>query len=91
MTGQQVKQILSENNVNLAKLASDLGISPQALNSRLKAETFKHAYLVEITQILKRDIFGISHQDYSNLLSLLVKKDEQIDRLLSIIEELTNK
>lgn len=91
MKGSEVRQILADNKVNLAKLAAELGISPQALSSRLNADVFKRAYLIEMTQVLGRDLFGVAYQDYSHLLDLLSKKDEQIDRLISIIENLGGK
>ena len=91
MKGSEVRQILADNKVNLAKLAAELGISPQALCSRLNADVFKRAYLIEMTQVLGRDLFGVAYQDYSHLLDLLSKKDEQIDRLISIIENLGGK
>lgn len=91
MKGSEVRQILADNKVNLAKLAAELGITPQALSSRLNADVFKRAYLIEMTQVLGRDLFGVAYQDYSHLLDLLSKKDEQIDRLISIIENLGGK
>lgn len=59
MEGNDVRKILLANQINLAWLAEKLGISPQGLNSRLNARVFKHSYLLEITQILKKDIFGL--------------------------------
>ena len=58
MTGQQVRDILYSEKINLAQLAEQLGISPQGLNSRLNAKNFKSGYLLEITNALGRDIFG---------------------------------
>ncbi len=58
MTGQQVRDILYAEKINLAQLAEQLGISPQGLNSRLNAKNFKSGYLLEITNALGRDIFG---------------------------------
>lgn len=58
MTGQQVRDILYAEKINLAQLAEQLGISPQGLNSRLNAKSFKSGYLLEITNVIGRDIFG---------------------------------
>lgn len=58
-SGKEVRYILKKNNVNLAWLAEQLGIQPQTLHSRLNAEIFKSSYMLEINQILKKDIFGI--------------------------------
>lgn len=60
MTGNEVRQILADNNINLALLADKLGITPQGLQSRLKTKNFKSGYLAEITDALGKDIFGNS-------------------------------
>lgn len=59
MSGKEARYILKQNSVNLAWLSEQLGILPQSLNSRLNAEEFKPAYMLEINQILKKDIFDI--------------------------------
>lgn len=59
MEGQEVRKILLANKVNLSWLAERLGISPQALNSRFNVKEFKRSYLIEMTQILEHDYFGI--------------------------------
>ena len=59
MEGNEVRKTLQANHINLAWLARQLGITPQALSSRLNAQIFKPGYLIEITQILGKDIFGI--------------------------------
>lgn len=58
MDGNEVRKALQDNHINLAWLAEEWGISPQALSSRLNAKMFKPGYLIEITQILGKDIFG---------------------------------
>lgn len=60
MTGNEAKQILQENGINLSQLAEELNISPQAFSSRLNARIFKQSYQLEINSVLKRDIFDIS-------------------------------
>ena len=62
MTGNEVKKTLQTNQVNLAWLARRLDITPQALSSRLNARTFKPGYLIEMTRILGKDIFGVDVQ-----------------------------
>lgn len=59
MTGNEVRKALQANHINLAWLARQLDITPQALSSRLNAQIFKPSYLMEITQILGKNIFGI--------------------------------
>ena len=62
MSGKEARYILKQNSVNLAWLAEQLEISPQALNSRLNADTFTRANQMEINSILKKDVFGIGEQ-----------------------------
>ena len=59
MSGKEARYILKQNSINLAWLAEQIGISPQALNSRLNADVFSRSNMIEINQIMKRDIFGI--------------------------------
>lgn len=58
ITGKEVRYILRQNRVNLRQLADAIGISPQALNSRLNATVFSPLHLDEITDALGRDLFG---------------------------------
>ena len=58
ITGKEVRYILRQNRVNLRQLADAIGISPQALNSRLNAPVFSPLHLDEITDALGRDLFG---------------------------------
>lgn len=59
MEGNEVRKALQAKHINLAWLAEEWGITPQALSSRLNAKMFKPGYLIEITRILGKDIFGI--------------------------------
>ena len=59
MEGNDVRKALQDNHINLAWLAEEWGITPQALSARLNVKMFKRGYLIEITQILGKDIFGI--------------------------------
>ena len=63
MTGKEARQILADNKINLAWLAGQMGISPQTLNSRLHAQDFKIMYIMHITSILHKDIFGIGYDE----------------------------
>ena len=63
MTGKEARQILADNKINLAWLAGQMGISPQTLNSRLHAQDFKIMYIMHITLILHKDIFGIGYDE----------------------------
>lgn len=60
MSGEEVRKALKERQINLAWLSKQLNITPQALNTRLNAKDFKQAYILEITNVLKSNIFEFS-------------------------------
>lgn len=68
MTGNEVRHILAQNHINLAWLASELGITPQNLQSRLSVKNFKTGYLTEMIDVIGKDIFQTT-QHKSNELS----------------------
>lgn len=68
ISGKEVRYLLKQNSVNLSWLSEQLGISAQALQERLKAQEFKPAYLLEIVNVLGKDIFGIHGDDGNGLL-----------------------
>lgn len=59
ITGKEARYILKRNRVNLADLASRIGISPQSLQSRLNVEDFGYARQLEINNALGQNIFDI--------------------------------
>lgn len=63
MEGKQIRNLLQKHRVNLTWLSEQLGISNQALNSRLNAREFKLSYMHEITTALGYDIFGLPVTD----------------------------
>ena len=67
-SGKEVRYLLKQNNVNLSWLSEQLGISAQALQERLKAQEFKSGYLLEISNVLGKDIFGMQDGDGNSLL-----------------------
>lgn len=68
LSGKEVRYILQQNKVNLAWLSQQLGITPQTMQSRLTAKEFKNGYLLEITNVLERDIFGLEDENGNSLL-----------------------
>ena len=68
VTGKEVRYTLLQNNINLSWLSQQLGISPQTLQSRLNAQEFKRGYMLEITNVLGRDIFGLDNEQGSSLM-----------------------
>ena len=59
ITGKEARYILKRNHVNLADLASRLGISPQSMQSRLNVDNFGYARQMEINNALGQNIFDI--------------------------------
>lgn len=115
---QLIKDIAEQKNIPLATIASELGITPQALSKLMRNNSTKIDTLEKIAQILKVSVTvffddgvnggvrfarasenGMANagdnvtlsKESENFLALLAKKDEQIDRLLSIIEKLNEK
>ena len=68
VTGKEVRYTLSQNNINLAWLSQQLGITPQTLQSRLNAQEFKRGYMLEITNVIGRDIFGLDNEQGNPLM-----------------------
>jgi len=68
ISGKEVRYLLKQNSVNLSWLAEKMGISAQALQERLKAQEFKAGYLLEISNVLGKDIFGMQDSDGNSLL-----------------------
>lgn len=60
MTGPEVKEILLRNGIVLTELANNLGITPQTLNGRLGVKYFKPEYMLQINEVLGKDLFGLS-------------------------------
>lgn len=60
MTGDEVRDILKKNGINLSALAEKIGISNQSLNSRFNVKYFKPEYLQQMNEVLGRDLFGLS-------------------------------
>jgi transcriptional regulator with XRE-family HTH domain len=109
MTGEELKSIIANEGYKLADIAEALGMTPQNLNSRLKAKVIRKEFLNEIERIIKKDISSVYlqmanaengstavagngntiNQETKQFIELLKKKDEQIDRLLTIIENIS--
>ena len=68
LSGKDVRYLLKQNSVNLSWLSEQLGISAQALQERLKAQEFKAGYLLEISNVLGKDIFGLQDGDGNSIL-----------------------
>lgn len=89
MTGNELRNILKANGVVLAELARSLGMSQQVLNSRLSVKNLKIDFINDVQDATGINVMNEQHgspSSYDNLIELLKKKDEQIDRLISLLE-----
>ena len=68
LSGKEVRYLLKQNSVNLSWLSEQLGISPQSMQERLKAQEFKQGYMIEIANVLGKDIFGLQGSDGNSML-----------------------
>lgn len=100
MSGKELKEILREEGINLADLAKKLGFdNDQRLHSALKAEDVKSGLIESIAKA--KDTSGAVASDNSvavsgtgnsvnsiseRFIALLEKKDEQMDRLIGLLE-----
>lgn len=111
---QLIKDIAEQKNIPLTYIATELGITPQALSKLMRNNSTKIDTLEKIAQILKVSVTVFFDDGKNNirfaraaengmanagdnvtlssesegLIAMLAKKDEQIDRLLAIIEKL---
>lgn len=87
MSGEEVRRALKERQINLSWLATQLNITPQALNTRLNARDFKQAYLLEITEVLQMNIFELPERNSAQaIVNISVCEDlsKGIERLPSL-------
>lgn len=103
MTGQKIKDILRSEGITIADVARMLGHNgDQRLHSALKSEDVKSGLIEDIARVTNKGSgntvatdHGIAVSGDSNqinalsekFIALLEKKDEQMDRLIGIIEK----
>jgi transcriptional regulator with XRE-family HTH domain len=56
MSGDEMRKILSDNNIKLKELAETLNISPQTLNSRLNAKEMKLETIKDIAKSINKSL-----------------------------------
>lgn len=95
MDGLTLKQIIERTGRKTADVAKGIGITPQSLNSVFHSDDVKSGTIEKVAQFL-----GLSmHQMYAQATpaekengvppyNTIKKRDEQIDRLLAIIEKM---
>lgn len=93
MTGNELKRILLWNGVGITDLASKLGLSQQALSNRLTVKSVKSGFIKQIEEVVgfKIEEPSPAGTETQQFIELLKKKDEQIDRLISLLENKQNR
>ena len=102
MTGDKLKTILRQTGLSMAEISRRLGVIPQNLDVYLRSNDIKTGLLERLAEILDKDIswfysgepFGVQSSSISvnmndenaALVAQLREKDEQISRLMGIIE-----
>lgn len=93
MNGEQLKAIIERSGIRTNEMAKRLGILPQQLNQIFHAADVKSGVLEKVAQIME---VSISHLYGENSTGnggvpydVIKKRDEQIDKLLNIIHEMS--
>lgn len=90
MTGEELKKLIVDKGFVLNDLAKELGITPQLLNRRLSVKAVKLDFIEKVEAALNIKLMEKPQADdgmMSAFIRLLQKKDEQIDRLIRLLEE----
>lgn len=102
MTGNELKAILRQTDLSMAEISRRLGTIPQNLQTYFKADDVRSSVLERLAEALGKDIswfysgepFGVQpssisvnmNDENAALVAQLREKDEQISRLMGIIE-----
>lgn len=62
MSGQEIRDLLLDNDIVLADLAKKLGISPQALNSKLNAKNISVEFVEDISKAINKNVYNLDHK-----------------------------
>lgn len=66
MTGEELKEILKENNIQQSDIAEKLGISRQALNSKFNAKDISIGFIKEICKAVNISVYKIIKDEPEN-------------------------
>ena len=88
MKGFELKEYLVSKGVIFSDLAVKLGMSPQGLKHRFEVKNVKPEFVRQIEEAVGFKIEGTETiTETQQFIELLKKKDEQIDRLLTLLEK----
>lgn len=99
MEGKQLKEIIRRSGMTLKEFADRMGILPQSLNSIFNSSDIKSGTVEKVAELLGVPVScmyadGDAGKEVENAgehqphYDALKKRDEQIDRLLTIIERM---
>lgn len=92
MEGCRLKEILLENGFKLSDVALGLNMSQQALSNRLNVKNLKIDFVKKVEALTGLNIMNENKKtsttsEVESFLNLLKKKDEQMDRLITLLEQ----
>lgn len=89
MKGFELKEYLTSKGIILSELAVKLGMSPQGLKHRFDVKNVKPDFIRQIEEVVGFKVEGVKsvNTETQQFIELLKKKDEQIDRLLTLLEK----
>jgi len=88
MKGLELKDALAQKGVVFSDLAGKLRLTPQGLMHKFSVKNVKPEFIKQIEEVVGFKVEPISTipSETQQLIDLLKKKDEQIDRLISLLE-----
>ena len=88
MKGLELKDALAQKGVVFSDLAGKLGLTPQGLMHKFSVKNVKPEFIKQVEEALGFKVEPIPSvpSETQQLIDLLKKKDEQIDRLISLLE-----
>lgn len=91
MTGNDLRKKLLAEGVILTDVAKKLGMSQQAFSSRLNVKNLKVDFIQQVEEAVGFSVIEASQSanpsSIDKMIELLQKKDEQMDRLITLLEQ----
>ena len=90
MKGIELKETLMQRGVVLSDLAARLGITPQGLANKFMVKNIRPDFIRQVENAVGFSIAEMPNNNQQtsidSLIGLLQKKDEQMDRLITLLE-----
>ena len=85
MTGNELKEKILDSGYSLVDIANKLGITPQALNSRLYAKSVKLDFIQQVNNVIGKTAFSALPDD-KNLLETISMNHEVFEQINKLTE-----